>query len=321
MNKSNDNSFKYLILLLLLIVLSFSILIPDVFWSLNNFQSIASQMPILGVLTLSMAITMLTGGINLSIIATMNSCSLVMAFYLMNNPSSLFIAVLLGLITAILIGLINGILIAVIRVSPILATLGTMTLLNGLNILLSKGSAISNFSETILILNSGTWLGIPFPLIIFILLSFLLWVIFDKTTLGKSIYFIGNNEKATYFSGINTQKVLILVYIISSVLCVAAALLMMSKLNSAKSSYGDSYLLTAILATVLGGVNPDGGKGKLVGILMALVLLQTLESGLNIIGVSSYITMALWGGLLILFIFLQKYQIHFFTKRKNYKGS
>ena len=316
MKKFNDNSFNYLIILLLLVVCSFSILMPDIFWSINNFQSIASQIPILGVLTLSMAITMLTGGINLSIIATMNSCSLVMAFYLINNPSSLFIAILLGLITAIIIGLVNGVLIAIIRVSPILATLGTMTLLNGLNILLSKGSAISNFSESVLIINSGMLLGVPIPLIIFILLSIVLWIVLDKTTLGKSVYFIGNNEKASYFSGINTKKVIILVYVISSLLCVIAALLMMSKLNSAKSSYGDSYLLTAILAAVLGGVNPDGGKGKLVGILIALVLLQTLESGLNIIGVSSYITMALWGALLIMFIFLQKYQFTFSTKRK-----
>ncbi|MGR6980449.1 ABC transporter permease [Testudinibacter sp. P27/CKL/0425] len=316
MNKFKDNSFNYLIILLLLITLSFSFFIPDIFWSVSNFQSIASQMPILGVLTLAMAITMLTGGINLSIIATMNSCSLVMAFYLINNPSSLVIAILLGLITAGIIGLLNGVLIAVIRVSPILATLGTMTLLNGLNVLLSKGSAISNFSDSVLVLNSGAFFGIPIPLLVFALLAVVLWVIFDKTTLGKSIYFIGNNEKVTYFSGINTKKIIILVYIISSILCVAAALLMMSKLNSAKASYGDSYLLTAILAAVLGGVNPDGGKGKLVGILVALILLQTLESGLNIIGVSSYITMALWGALLIIFIFLQKYQFNFLIRRK-----
>lgn len=124
--------------------------------------------------------------------------------------------------------------------------------------------------------------------------------------MGKAGYFIGNNEKATYYSGINTKKVLIWVYIISSVLCVFAALLMMSKLNSAKASYGDSYLLISILAAVLGGFNPDGGKGKLIGIMLALVLLQVIESGLNMLGISSYITMILWGSLLLLFIFLQK---------------
>lgn len=80
---------------------------------------------------------------------------------------------------------------------------------------------------------------------------------------------------------------------------------MMSKLNSAKASYGESLLLITILATVLGGVNPDGGFGKVFGIVLALFLLQMLESGLNIMGVSSYITMALWGSLLLAFIFVK----------------
>ncbi|MEN2936692.1 Ribose import permease protein RbsC [Mannheimia haemolytica] len=132
--------------------------------------------------------------------------------------------------------------------------------------------------------------------------------------MGKAVYFIGNNEKATYYSGINTKKVLIWVYVISSILCVFAAILMMSKLNSAKASYGDSYLLISILAAVLGGINPDGGKGKLLGIMLALVLLQVIESGLNMLGISSYITMILWGSLLLFFIFLQKNRLFRLTQ-------
>ncbi|HDR1449097.1 TPA: ABC transporter permease, partial [Pasteurella multocida] len=128
-------------------------------------------------------------------------------------------------------------------------------------------------------------------IIIFLILFLFIWIFLEKTTLGQSIYFIGNNEKATFYSGINTKKVLIYVYIISAILCVFAGLLMMSKLNSAKASYGDSYLLTSILATVLGGFNPDGGKGRFLGIILALILLQIIESGLNMLGVSSYITM------------------------------
>ncbi len=89
---------------------------------------------------------------------------------------------------------------------------------------------------------------------------------------------------------------------------------MMSKLNSAKASYGDSYLLISILAAVLGGINPDGGKGKLLGIMLALVLLQVIESGLNMLGISSYITMILWGSLLLFFIFLQKNRLFRLTQ-------
>lgn len=312
-----DRAIKYLIILFIIALVIFSILIPDIFWSLTNFQSIATQIPILGILTLAMALPMLTGGINLSIIASMNACSLIIAYFVTQQDSMLMLAVglLLSFACAIAIGLLNGTLIAFIKVSPILATLGTMTLINGINILTTNGSTIANFPHSILVLNAANLFSIPIPILIFMGLAFIVWFLLEKTTLGKSIYFIGNNEKATFYSGINTAKILMLVYIISSVLCVFAALLMMSKLNSAKASYGDSYLLISILAAVLGGINPDGGKGKLLGIMIALILLQVIESGLNMLGVSSYLTMVLWGTLLIGFIFLQKYPLLKITSR------
>ncbi|WP_285126703.1 ABC transporter permease [Leclercia adecarboxylata] len=306
--KTQDRVEIYLSLLIAVVVIAFSFLIPSVFWSSANFQSIASQMPILGVLALAMAVTILTGGINLSIIATMNACGLVMAWVATHYPpgiSSMLLVLAAGLAMAIVIGSVIGFLIAVVRVSPILATLGIMTLLKGINILISKGSSISNFPDTILVINSTNILGVPLPLLVFLAVVAVLWVIFEKSAFGRTIYLIGSNEQATHYSGINTRKTLIWVYILSSVLCVIAALLMMSKLNSAKASYGESYLLVSILAAVLGGVNPDGGFGKVFGMVMALILLQMLESGLNILGVSSYITMALWGGLLLAFIFLK----------------
>ncbi len=306
--KTQDRVEIYLSLLIAAVVIAFSFLIPSVFWSSANFQSIASQMPILGVLALAMAVTILTGGINLSIIATMNACGLVMAWVATHYPptlSSLLLVLAAGLAMAIVIGSIIGFLIAVVRVSPILATLGIMTLLKGINILISKGSSIANFPDYVLVINSTNILGIPLPLLVFLAVVIVLWIILEKSAFGRTIYLIGSNEQATHYSGINTRKTLIWVYILSSVLCVIAALLMMSKLNSAKASYGESYLLVSILAAVLGGVNPDGGFGKVFGMVMALILLQMLESGLNILGVSSYITMALWGGLLLAFIFLK----------------
>ncbi|MDY5420916.1 ABC transporter permease [Actinobacillus porcinus] len=308
MKNKIDHTILYLLALFIIAVIAFSILIPDIFWSVSNFQSMASQIPVLGILTLAMALPMLTGGINLSIIASMNACSLIIAYFITQytGMSWLFLSILLSLFCALFIGLLNGTLIAIIRVSPILATLGTMTLINGVNILVTNGSTIANFPEHILSISATTFLWIPTPILIFLLLAGLIWFFLEKTSIGKAIYFIGNNERATYYSGINTKKVLIWVYIISSILCVFAALLMMSKLNSAKASYGDSYLLISILAAVLGGINPDGGRGKLVGIMLALILLQVIESGLNMLGTSSYITMILWGSLLLLFIFLQK---------------
>lgn len=300
-----DNVETYLIGLLVLTVVGFSITMPEVFWSVNNFQSIASQMPVLGILTLAMAVTMLCGGINLSIISTANACSLVMAWVAVSYPPSLltvFATLFAGVVAAVLIGLCNGILIAGIRVSPILATLGMMTLLKGINILITGGSAIASYPEWVLWLNGAQWFGVPLPMWLFLAVAAGLWLVLERSTLGRAIYLIGSNERATWYSGINTRRVLLWVYVISALLCAVAAFLMMSKLNSAKASYGESYLLTAILAVVLGGINPDGGSGKIIGMVLALILLQTIESGFNIMGVSPYLTMALWGALLLCFI-------------------
>ena len=287
--------------IIVVVALVFSALLGSRFFSVANFQSIGSQLPILGMLALGMGMTMLTGGINLSIIAGANACSLVMAAIIVTHPDN----PLAGAAVAVAIGTLNGALIAWVGVSPILATLGTMTLISGLNILLSNGTVISGFPTAIQYLGNATIAGIPVALLLFFLVAILLWVLLEHTTLGRSLYLVGSNEQATRYSGVNTVRVQISVYVISALLGWVAAILMMAKFNSAKAGYGESYLLVTILASVLGGINPDGGFGRIIGLVLALIVLQMLESGLNLLGVSSYLTMALWGAVLILFIALQ----------------
>ena len=303
-----DRIIRLQCLIIVVVALLFSALLGTRFFSVANFQSITAQLPILGLLALGMGVTMLTGGINLSIIAGANACSLVMAAIIVAHPDQplfLLLALLAGLAVAVAIGALNGALIAWIGVSPILATLGTMTLITGLNILLSNGAVIAGFPPLFQQLGSATLLGIPLALLLFLAVAAALWLLLEHTTLGRSLYLIGSNQQATHFSGVNTTRVQIAVYVISAVLGWAAALLMMAKFNSAKAGYGESYLLVTILASVLGGINPDGGFGRILGLVLALIVLQMLESGLNLLGVSSYLTMALWGGVLILFIALQ----------------
>lgn len=303
-----DRIIRLQVLMLVAVLVLFSLTLGGRFFSPGNFQSIASQLPVLGLLALGMGVTMLTGGINLSIIASANACSLLMAALIVAHPDQpqwVFLALLAGLGLAVVIGVVNGVLIAVIGVSPILATLGTMTLIAGLNILLSNGAVISGFPPAIQMLGNGDIAGIPLSLLLFLAVAALMWLLLERTTLGRTILLLGSNEKATRFSGVNTTRVTIVVYVISALMSWGAALLMMSMFNSAKAGYGESWLLVTILASVLGGINPDGGFGRIPGLVLALIVLQMLESGLNLLGVSSYLTMALWGGVLILFIALQ----------------
>ncbi|MEN5014772.1 ABC transporter permease [Erwinia sp. Eh17-17] len=303
-----DRIIRLQVLMLVAVLVLFSLTLGGRFFSAGNFQSIASQLPVLGLLALGMGVTMLTGGINLSIIASANACSLLMAALIVAHPDQpqwIALALLAGLALAVVIGVVNGVLIAVIGVSPILATLGTMTLIAGLNILLSNGAVISGFPPLIQMLGNGDIAGVPLSLLLFLGVAALMWLLLERTTLGRTILLLGSNEKATRFSGVNTTRVTIVVYVLSALMSWGAALLMMSMFNSAKAGYGESWLLVTILASVLGGINPDGGFGRIPGLILALIVLQMLESGLNLLGVSSYLTMALWGGVLILFIALQ----------------
>ena len=297
-----------LTLVLLALVGVFWLLLGDRIVGVGALQSMAFQLPELGILSLAMMVTLLSGGLNLSIIATANLCALTMAWVLTTQVPGAqgfmwggwqVIAVLAGVAVALIVGLINGFVIAYLGVSPILATLGTMTMCKGLSIGLTRGNVISGFPEPIVFLGNGTLAGVPVALLIFLALCVPIAVLLNKSPFGHKIYMIGSSEKATRYSGVDTKRVLLGVYVLSSLLAVVAALVMMARFNSANAAYGESYLLVTILAAVLGGVDPFGGFGKVGGLVMALILLQVISSAFNLLDFSPFLTVAIWGVLII----------------------
>jgi ribose/xylose/arabinose/galactoside ABC-type transport system permease subunit len=274
----------------------------------GTLQSMAFQLPELGILSLAMMVALLSGGLNLSIIATANLCALAMGWVLTTYVPGAhgamwggwqLIAILAGVAVALLVGLINGFVIAYLGVSPILATLGTMTACKGLSIGMTRGNVISGFPDAIVFLGNGTLAGIPVALLVFLALCVPVAVLLNKTPFGHKVYMIGSSEKATRYSGVDTRRVLLGVYVLSSLLAFVAALVMMARFNSANASYGESYLLVTILAAVLGGVDPFGGFGKVGGLIMALVVLQVISSAFNLLNFSPFLTVAIWGALIV----------------------
>jgi simple sugar transport system permease protein len=210
------------------------------------------------------------------------------------------LAISAGLLAGLATGLLNGLLIAVIEVSPILATLGTMTLITGVNIVLTKGYVLSGLPDAVRFVGNGAILGIPVPLLIFLLCAALVALMLRRTPQGINMYMIGSNPTATHYAGVDNRKVLMKTYLLSGLLCGVAALVMISRFNSAKADYGESYLLMTILAAVLGGTDAYGGFGKVSGLVIALIILQLVSSGLNLLGISAFLTLAVWGLIIIL---------------------
>ena len=317
----SDPANRFLMVILAVLVGAFSLMLPGQFFRGANLQSIAFQIPELGVLAIAMMIPLLSGGINLTIIATANMSGILMAYILTQfipagasgGGAGMIIAaaILAGLAASFLVGLLNGWIIAYIGVSPILATLGTMMLFQGMNVVITKGYVISGFPEPVLFIGNGLIAGVPMPLLIFAACAGLTALILRRTPFGITVYMMGSNEKATLFSGIDTRRAILKIYAFSGLLCGVAAIIMISRFNSAKAGYASSYLLVTILAAVLGGVDPFGGFGKMTGLVLALLILQVVSSGLNLIGISAHLTLTLWGGILIFILFINQVRERF----------
>jgi simple sugar transport system permease protein len=297
-----------LLAVLVSLVIVFGLLIGERFFTPATLQSMAYQIPELGILSLAMMITLLAAGLNLSIIATANLCALAMAYVLTHfvpgTTGAAWVgwqiaALGAGFVVAAAVGLVNGFVIAYLGVSPILATLGTMTLCKGVAIGVTRGNVISGFPDPIVFIGNGTIFGIPAALLVFALCAVPMALLLGRTPFGVSVYMIGSNEKATRFSGIDTKRVLMKVYVLSSLLAAVAAIVMMARFNSANASYGESYLLITILAAVLGGIDPFGGSGKVSGLILALLILQIISSAFNLLNLSQFLTLAIWGLILI----------------------
>jgi simple sugar transport system permease protein len=309
------NELKVLSIIMVGSFLLMTVLAPGQFLRIGNLQGMAFQLPELGVLSIAMMIIMLTGGINLSVIATANIAGIITALILKapglsaTGPGAgvILIAILAGLAAAVAVGALNGFLVAYVGVAPILATLGSMILVNGLTIVITRGYVISGFPDAVRFIGNGTLLGIPFPLILFALIAFLVSVFLNRTPTGFNIYMFGSNETATRFSGGNNRQIILRTYLLSGLLSGLAAMIMISRFNSAKAGYGASYLLVTILAAVLGGTSSEGGFGRIGGLVIALATLQIISSGLNLMRVSSFMTIAIWGAVMILVMVINYY--------------
>lgn len=312
------NELALLSIVMVAVLVLMAILNPVRFFRIGNLQTMAFQLPELGLLSLGMMVIMLTGGINLSIIASANLSGIIAALVLhaLAPPDTFvgsglgitLIAIAAAVAAGLIVGLANGALVAYVGVSPILATLGMMTLLGGVNIVMTKGYVISGFPTAFLFIGNGTILGVPFPLLIFAGASIVIGLIMARTPFGLEVYMLGTNETATRYSAVNVPRVLIWSYVVSGVLAAVAAMVMISRFNSAKSGYGESYLLVTILAAVLGGTSVYGGFGKIAGLVLALVILQMVSSGLNLLQVNAFLTQAIWGMILVAVMIGQFYR-------------
>ncbi len=302
--------------ILIVVVALMASLSPGRFLSPQNLASMAYQLPMLAFLSLGMMISMLTGGINLAIVSAANLTGIVTALTLKaltsGDSASASVAITLlamaaGLASALAAGALMGFLVAYLEVPAILATLGAMTLIDGINVVLTRGYTLSDFPGMVLAIGNGAIFSVPAPFVVLIVVVLALWALLTRTRFGFDLYMIGSNLTAARYSNIDVRSVLMRQYMLSAAFSALTGFVMMGQFNSVKSNYAQSYLLVSVLACFLGGVDPFGGVGRLSGMVLAVVILQAISSGVNLMRVDPFFVTAMWGAMILALIALNHF--------------
>jgi simple sugar transport system permease protein len=306
-----DRHIRLLVVVVLVVGVLLSVLKQGIFLSGRNFGSMALQVSDLGILTLAMMIALVIGGIDLSVSAVANLAG-VMAAVAMHGMSgasgalTTVVGVAVALAVGLVCGLVNGILIGYIGVPAILATLATLTLFTGIATVLSGGGSLYGFPDQLTTMGSTAVVRVPVPTLILAVAAVAVWVLLNRTAFGTKMYLLGANPKASLFSGVRNGRVVLVTHAGASLLAALAGIVVMARTNSASPSYGSSYVLVTILIVVLGGVAVTGGSGRVSGVVLALVALQMLSTGFNMLlvglGNSNFFTDFAWGALLLLVV-------------------
>lgn len=284
-NRMQD--FGALIALFVLVVL-IGIISPE-FRTIGNFLSLLRQSSVNGLIAFGMTCVILTGGIDLSV-GSVLALSTALCAGMIARGVPVGAAMAAALIIGTAFGVVSGILVTKGRLQPFIATLITMTVFRGITMIYMDGRPISNLGDSFWLkfVGKGNLFGIPFPVIIFLTVFALLFFVLERTTFGRRIYATGSSEKAAKLAGVNIDRTKLAAYAISGCMSALSGIILLSRLNSAQPTLGSGYELDAIASVALGGTSMNGGRGRIWGTFVGVLIIAVLNNGLNILGVSSY---------------------------------
>jgi ribose transport system permease protein len=258
------------------------------FLTADNIANIASQLPEVGLISLSLTFIIISGAMDLSAGSIVGLAAAVLGLsYLagLNIWGSMFLAIVVG--TAC--GWLNGFLIARLRMQAIVVTVGTMVLLRGAIYVLTNGGSLSGFPDEFYFLGQGTIFGVPFSFVVFAILFICSHFLLTRTVFGRWVFAIGNNEETLRYSGAPVVQIRWLLFAVSGSLAGLSGVFLASRLASTQATDGEGFALQAITAALLGGANIFGGSGSVMGTFLGLVIIVVLGNGLNLMNVSTIV--------------------------------
>lgn len=300
--------------MILLIILIASVLLlstrTDRFLTVDNILNQGRLLTEVGLVALPMTFIIITGGIDLSVGAIFGLAAIVLGYSWQNLGLPLELAILVALATGTLAGFINGLFIVRVRVPPLIMTLATLALYRGLAEGISQARSVRGYPDWFYQLGQGDFLGVPTQLWLLIIAAIICAVILARTSFGRSLYAIGNNELASRFSGIPVDRYKLLIYTFSGFMSALAGYIFVSRVSTTRSDMGTGLELDVIAAVVLGGTSIFGGTGTIAGTIIGVVLIQLLKNGLALTGVTGDATIVVIGVVLILSILINSFIQH-----------
>jgi ribose/xylose/arabinose/galactoside ABC-type transport system permease subunit len=309
---------KYGVIMMLAgLIIVFSILRGSTFLTLNNFMNVARQVSMLTIVAVGMTMVLLAGGIDLSVGSQMAIISVSVALLIRDHAMSPFAACLLGLGLTTLVGFINGMLITFTKIAPLIATLAMQIILSGTSYIMCGGMPVYGLPASIKAMAQNYVFGIvPVPVIIMVVIVLLGAFLLVKTYPGRYIRAIGSNEEATRLSGINVRFYRVLVYTISGFLAGFAGLILLGRVSSGQPSAGKGFEMDVLTAIVLGGVSVMGGKGKISGAFLGVMIIGILNNGMSIMAINDYYQLVIKGVVLLIAVIFDSLQFLAVGKKK-----
>ena len=277
------------------------------FMRVDNLLDIALQSSITAVLAIGMTLVIITAGIDLSV-GSVLALSAYLTADLMARGVAIPLAILAGLACGLLAGALNGILITKGQLPPFIVTLGTMSLLRGVVLIYSQGAPVYGVPPEFKALIAGRFLGVPVPVMIAAVIAILAWLTLQYTPFGQQVIAIGGNEEAARLSGINVQRRLISVYMISGLLAGVGAMILTARLGAAEPISGTGYELNAIAAAVMGGASLAGGQGSILGTVVGALIMGSLQNGLTLNNVPAFYQQVAVGAVIIVAVFVDQWR-------------
>lgn len=287
----------------ILIIVVFMTFATDKFMTPNNITNILRQVSINGVLAIGMTFVILTGGIDLSV-GSLVAVTSVICGSLLEGGMNTMIVILIGVVAAMLLGLLNGYLVSYVGFQPFIATLATMSICRGFAMVYSDGKPYLIKDKTFLFIGQGKVGPVPMLVIILLIVCILGLIILETTTFGRYIFAIGGNKNAAKLSGVKTQKMEMLVYLISGLCCGIVGLMLSARISSGQPTAGEGYELDAIASVAIGGTSMNGGMGSLRGTILGFLIIGLITNSMTMLGIDSFYQDIVKGLIIILAVFL-----------------